>query len=86
MRGSVFDAGCREVMMQEGPEDDDLKDQMFLWKSRCRFCEFFDDPDQLRREWPDWYEWYSDNLGWNPFCRADADDLGRECEHYTRRS
>jgi hypothetical protein len=32
-------------------------------------------------------QYYSEGVGWNPFCSADVDDTdGGECEDYKRRS
>ena len=88
MRGSVFDAGCSEVMNQEGPEPDedrlDDEERNFVWKCRCRFCKWFSDPDLIPKQFIEHYCLVA--AGWNPFCDVDADNEGRECPEYQRRS
>jgi hypothetical protein len=81
------DAGEDYVLNQEGLdyefEQIIEEERSFVWKTRCRFCEHFDDPDRMSRKYLEQY--YSEGCGWNPFCSAQVDDTdGRECLEYRR--
>jgi hypothetical protein len=83
------DAGCSYVLNQEGPDYEYEhmieSERSHVWKTRCRFCEHFDDPDRMSRKYLEQY--YSEGVGWNPFCNRDVDDTdGLECLCYKRRA